>query len=120
MSSWRPSEEHERFHIDSGPRISALQVVSEALDIQQQDEDDCHDVESVKTAATTASSPPTSSFSSSPPSAAPPAATTGTKTIVASDSDVSNGFVKSGRSLPYVFEASESGRFQNIRIECNS
>ena len=110
MSSWRPSEEHERFHIDSGPRISALQVVSEALDIQQQDEDDCHDVESVATA----SSPPTPGFSSSPPSAAPPAAaTTGTKTIVASDSDVSNGFVKSGRSLPYVFEASESGRFQN-------
>jgi len=93
MSSWRPSEEQERFHIDSGPRINALQVVSEALDIQQQDEDqDCHDVESVSAAAS----------SSTPYSAA-------TKTIVASDSDVSNGFVKSGRSLPYVFEASESG-----------
>lgn len=106
MSSWRPSEEHERFHIDSGPRINALQVVSEALDIQQQDEDDCHDVESVSTAA--ASSPPAPAMTTTPFLSAS-TASTGTKTIVASDSDVSNGFVKSGRSLPYVFEASESG-----------
>ena len=31
------------------------------------------------------------------------------KTIVASDSDVSNGFVKDGKMLPYVFEANEAG-----------
>jgi hypothetical protein len=30
-------------------------------------------------------------------------------TIVASDNEVANGFVKDGRRLPYVFEASESG-----------
>ncbi len=32
------------------------------------------------------------------------------QTVVATDSDVSNGFVKSGRSLPYVFEANELGK----------
>jgi hypothetical protein len=31
------------------------------------------------------------------------------KTIVASDNDVTNGFVKDGKMLPYVFEATESG-----------
>ncbi|XP_040580720.1 uncharacterized protein [Lepeophtheirus salmonis] len=31
------------------------------------------------------------------------------RTIVASDNDVSNGFVKDGKALPYVFEATESG-----------
>ncbi len=31
------------------------------------------------------------------------------KTIVASDNDVTNGFVKDGKMLPYVFEANESG-----------
>ncbi|TRY67378.1 hypothetical protein TCAL_05497 [Tigriopus californicus] len=31
------------------------------------------------------------------------------KTIVASDNEVSNGFVKDGKMLPYVFEANESG-----------
>ena len=31
------------------------------------------------------------------------------KTIVASDNEVSNGFVKDGKRLPYVFEATESG-----------
>ena len=45
------------------------------------------------------------------------------KTIVASDNDVTNGFVKDGKMLPYVFEANESGKkkekkffisFQNI------
>lgn len=107
MSNWRPSEDHERFHIDSGPRINALQVVSEALDIpQQQDEDSCLGSNSAETTSTI-------SFSSASGGSGPP---TTTKTIVASDSDVSNGFVKSGRSLPYVFEASETGKeiFSNL------
>ena len=96
MSTWRPSEDHERFHIDSGPRINALQVISEALDIpqQQDDEDSCQDNGQHLLNSDT---PYNSSTAST------------TKTIVASDGDVSNGFVKSGRSLPYVFEASESG-----------
>lgn len=33
-----------------------------------------------------------------------------TRTIVAADNEVSNGFVKDGKSLPYVFEATESGK----------
>lgn len=36
-------------------------------------------------------------------------ATSTSKTIVASDNEVSNGFVKDGKMLPYVFEANESG-----------
>lgn len=32
------------------------------------------------------------------------------KTIVASDNEVSNGFVRDGKKLPYVFEANESGK----------
>ncbi len=32
------------------------------------------------------------------------------RTIVATDDDVSNGFVKDGRRLPYVFEATETGK----------
>ena len=42
-------------------------------------------------------------YGSSPPSPGP-------KTIVASDGEVSNGFVKDGQRLPYVFEASDSGK----------
>jgi hypothetical protein len=34
------------------------------------------------------------------------------KTIVASDNDVTNGFVKDGKMLPYVFEANESGKIK--------
>ena len=34
----------------------------------------------------------------------------GPKTIVAADGEVSNGFVKDGQRLPYVFEASDSGK----------
>ena len=46
---------------------------------------------------------PTSiAYGSSPPSPGP-------RTIVASDGEVSNGFVKDGQRLPYVFEASDSG-----------
>ena len=33
------------------------------------------------------------------------------KTIVTSDDEVSNGFVKDGKRLPYVFEANETGQF---------
>jgi hypothetical protein len=101
--TWRPNNAEDttktttpqRYYID-GPRISssALQVVSEALDIQQQNED-------------TLLSP----HEPSPTSQKAPSGHYGGKTIVASDGDVSNGFVKCGRSLPYVFEANESGKF---------
>lgn len=148
MSAWRPSEDHERLHIDSGPRINALHFISEALDIprserqnhprevgpnvslepavtysadipQQQDDED----------SSLAGSPPEGTslpgqhllnnhphqnFSSETPYNTPAGVVAGgnvtTKTIVAADGDVSNGFVMSGRSLPYVFEASESGK----------
>merc|ERR1719461_1904066 len=61
--------------------------------------------------------PPSSSLTSTAhlnPSEAGPEASTGTsppstKTIVAADGDVSNGFVMAGRNLPYVFEASDAG-----------
>jgi hypothetical protein len=48
------------------------------------------------------------------------------KTIVAPNDDVTNGFVKDGKMLPYVFEASETGEpnlrllnFQLQRQRCN-
>ena len=123
MSTWRPSEEiHEsRFHIDGGPVRNALQVISEALDIPQQQEQEHADEDS--NVSYVDNSPPGGAtgpapqhlLSETPPphfhNAAVAATQAGnaTKTIVASDADVSNGFVKSGRSLPYVFEASESG-----------
>jgi len=98
MSNWRNcSEDQERFHIDSGPRpISALQVVSEALDIPSQHSQQQQDDSSQDHHGLIQQSESTGDYNC-------------TKTIVASDSDVSNGFVKSGSSLPYVFEASESG-----------
>ena len=146
MSAWRPFEDHERLHIDSGPRINALHFISEALDIprsecqnhprevgpnvslepavtysadipQQQDDED----------SSLAGSPPEGTalpghhllnnhphqnLSSETPYNTPAGVVTGanitanitTKTIVAADGDVSNGFVMSGRSLLYVFE----------------
>ena len=36
------------------------------------------------------------------------------KTIVASDNDVTNGFVKDGKMLPYVFEATEAGKWFKV------
>lgn len=36
------------------------------------------------------------------------------KTITSPDSDVSNGFVKDGKMLPYVFEANEAGKFTHV------
>ena len=45
---------------------------------------------------------------SSPPS--PGGGTITSRTIVASDNEVSNGFVKDGKRLPYVCEATESGK----------
>jgi len=120
MSTWRPSEEiHEsRFHIDGGPVRNALQVISEALDIPQQQEQE-HADEDSNVSSYVDNSPPGGAtgpatqhlLSETPPPHFHNAAAAGnaTKTIVASDADVSNGFVKSGRSLPYVFEASESG-----------
>ncbi len=103
MSNWRNcSEDQERFHIDSGPRpISALQVVSEALDIPSQHSQQQQDDSSQDHHGLIQQSESTGDYNC-------------TKTIVASDSDVSNGFVKSGSSLPYVFEASESGSTQII------
>jgi len=126
MSTWRASEDHERFHIDSGPRINALQVISEALDIphHQQDErddscPDAHDTPALHSMPVNGLVGERDSMSAVAPSpgppfnpsadAGPPPPPGATKTIVASDSDVSNGFVKDGRSLPYVFEASETG-----------
>ena len=47
------------------------------------------------------------------PHQAPNTSATG-KTVVAADSDVSNGFVKDGKMLPYVFEANESGKYLRI------
>ncbi len=38
------------------------------------------------------------------------------RTIVASDNEVSNGFVKDGKRLPYVFEANESGKTLNAHV----
>lgn len=35
-----------------------------------------------------------------------------TGTVMASDAEVSNGFVKNGTSLPYVIETNKSGEFR--------
>ena len=72
-------------------------MVSEALDIPQdepEDENSQFDVDEGR-----------------PPPSTPFTFGTG-RTIVAADNEVSNGFVKSGtgKSLPYVFEANESGK----------
>ena len=99
--TWRPTEAEEansRYHNIDGPQINALQMVSEALDIPQdepEDENSQFDVDEGRC---------------QPPSSTP--FTFGNRTIVAADNEVSNGFVKSGtgKSLPYVFEANESGK----------
>ena len=39
-----------------------------------------------------------------------------TGTVMASDAEVTNGFVKNGTSLPYIIETNKSGEF---RIETN-
>ena len=44
------------------------------------------------------------------PTSQPTNSTATGKTIVSPDSDVSNGFVKDGKMLPYVFEANEAGK----------
>ena len=77
-------------------------MVSEALDIPQQDdmpEDENSQFDVVDEGGR--SQPPSTPF------------TFGNRTIVAADNEVSNGFVKSGtgKSLPYVFEANESGKW---------
>ena len=102
--TWRPTEAEEansRYHNIDGPQINALQMVSEALDIPQQDdmpEDENSQFDVVDEGGR--SQPPSTPF------------TFGNRTIVAADNEVSNGFVKSGtgKSLPYVFEANESGK----------
>ena len=61
--------------------------------------------------------PPSSSLTSTAhlnPSEAGPEASAGsspliTRAVVANDTDVSNGFVKDGKTLPYVFEANDAG-----------
>ena len=103
--TWRPTTEtdieaNSRYHNIDGPQINALQMVSEALDIPQQDdmpEDENSQFDVVDEGGR--SQPPSTPF------------TFGNRTIVAADNEVSNGFVKSGtgKSLPYVFEANESG-----------
>ena len=109
-SSWTASKaaaavlindhEQSRFqlhHIDdagvAGPNArNALQVVSEALDMQTNSGQQEHETPVVISEEVNAAEVEQQ-----------------LKTIVASDSDVSNGFVKCGRSLPYVFEATETG-----------
>ncbi len=54
-----------------------------------------------------------------PPSIHLPNNLGGQTTVVATDSDVSNGFVKSGRSLPYVFEANELGKSAITSHRCS-
>ena len=154
MSAWRPFEDHERLHIDSGPRINALHFISEALDIprserqnhprevgpnvslepavtysadipQQQDDEDSSLSGSPPEGAALPgqhllNNHPHQNFSSETPYNTSSGLVTGgsvtTKTIVAADGDVSNGFVMSGRSLPYVFEASESGKNYSLKF----
>ena len=61
--------------------------------------------------------PPSSSLTSTAhlnPCETGPEASTGsspliTRAVVANDTDVSNGFVKDGKTLPYVFEANDAG-----------
>ena len=108
-SSWTASkaaaavlinDQEQRFqlhHIDdagvAGPNArNALQVVSEALDMQTNSGQQEHETPVVISEEVNAAEVEQQ-----------------LKTIVASDSDVSNGFVKCGRSLPYVFEATETG-----------
>ena len=126
-SSWTASKaaaavlindhEQSRFqlhHIDdagvAGPNArNALQVVSEALDMQTNSGQQEHETPVVISEEVNAAEVEQQ-----------------LKTIVASDSDVSNGFVKCGRSLPYVFEATETGnnffrqiKAQRISSHCN-
>jgi len=109
-SSWTASKaaaavlindhEQSRFqlhHIDdagvAGPNArNALQVVYEALDMQTNSGQQEHETPVVISEEVNSAEVEQQ-----------------LKTIVASDSDVSNGFVKCGRSLPYVFEATETG-----------
>ena len=39
-----------------------------------------------------------------------------TRAVVANDTDVSNGFVKDGKTLPYVFEANDAGTVTQVKI----
>ena len=89
---------HIPHHIDAGVASAglnarnALQVVSEALDIQSNEHENQQQQKLLQN-----------------PNTDQDEVEQQLKTIVASDSDVSNGFVKCGRSLPYVFEATETG-----------
>lgn len=38
------------------------------------------------------------------------------RTVMTSDAEVANGFVKNGTSLPYVFETNKSGKINLIRL----
>ena len=101
--TWRPNEaaevaETSRYQNIDGPQINALQVVSEALDIPHDEHDDENSHLVGDDGGHDGQHTPSIPFSF------------GNKTIVAADNEVSNGFVKSGRSLPYVFEANESGK----------
>ena len=103
MASWTTTGDahDQRFtihHIDAGVASearNALQVVSEALDIQNEHEQQQQQKQIQPQNLASASDQDEVEQQ--------------LKTIVASDSDVSNGFVKCGRSLPYVFEATETG-----------
>ena len=108
--TWRPNEaaevvETSRYQNIDGPQINALQVVSEALDIPHDDHDDENSHLVGDHDGGHDGQPPSIPFSF------------GNKTIVAADNEVSNGFVKSGRSLPYVFEANESGKLWHTFLQ---
>lgn len=87
----------------SEERITPLSAISAAVAVESEVELGCNEdsLEGV---------PSSIPFGSSPPSPGP-------RTIVASDGEVSNGFVKDGQRLPYVFEASDSG---NVHLELSS
>ena len=79
----------------SEERVTPASVLSAA--IAAESEADFDNEDSLEGAPTSIA------YGSSPPSPGP-------RTIVASDGEVSNGFVKDGQRLPYVFEASDSGK----------
>ena len=91
-------QHQEQHYLDPSRLTSALQILT-TVSRQHHQRDDSHD------SHTDLRDLQQHDSSSTDPSSFPPLG----KTIVASDNEVSNGFVKEGRRLPYVFEATESG-----------
>ena len=86
----------------SEERVTPASVLSAA--IAAESEADFDNEDSLEEAPTSIA------YGSSPPSPGP-------RTIVASDGEVSNGFVKDGQRLPYVFEASDSGKSRSAATD---